>query len=130
MNACVSWAISGVALRPVPMAHTGSYARVTWSTCDAVWPARPPSICARRRPPLSPPSRSASLSPMQRTGSRPPPRAARRVGAREPARERRGQLARDRLVGLAEERAPLGMAEQDARGARVDQHPAGDLARE
>ena len=48
----------------------------------------------------------------------------------EPGRERRDELARERLVGLAEERAALGVAEQHAGRARVDQHPARRLARE
>ena len=30
MPACVAWASCGVAVRPVPMAHTGSYAMITW----------------------------------------------------------------------------------------------------
>ena len=78
--------------------------------------ARRRAACVRRRS-VSPPSRSASLSPMQSTGS-------------SPARERRRELARERLVRLAEERAALGVAEQHAGRAGVDQHAARDLARE
>ncbi len=48
----------------------------------------------------------------------------------EAGRERRGHLARERLVGLAEQRASLGVAEQHPVRARIGEHARRDLARE
>ena len=48
----------------------------------------------------------------------------------EAGRERRGHLARERLVGLAEQRAPLGVAEQHPARTRIGEHARRDLARE
>ena len=44
--------------------------------------------------------------------------------------ERRRHLAVDLLVGLAEEMAPLGVAEDDETAAELHEHDGGDLARE
>ena len=41
--ACASWAIAGVAVRPVPIAQTGSYAIVVSATRSAPMPRSAPS---------------------------------------------------------------------------------------
>src|SRR5438105_11141511 len=77
-NACTACACSGVALRPVPIAHTGSYASTaapnllllnTASSCRA-------TTCSVR-----PASRSASVSPTQRIGVNPAACAAENFAA-------------------------------------------------
>ena len=60
---------------------------------------------------------ASSVSPTQRIGSSPAASAA-------------GDLARQRLVGLAEELAALGVAEDDRLDAELDQHRRRDLAGE
>src|SRR5581483_395317 len=70
MNACASWAISGVAVLPVPIAQTGSYA-ITSSGCGSsaeTWRRRTASV--------SPASRSDSSSPTQAITRSPAARAA------------------------------------------------------
>src|SRR2546421_577994 len=71
MKACASWAISGVAVRPVPIAHTGSYAS-TSSGCDSS-----PDSWRRRTASGSPPLRSSLVPPVQ---------AITRRAQRDPAR--------------------------------------------
>mmetsp|Transcript_8696 Transcript_8696/g.22505 ORF Transcript_8696/g.22505 Transcript_8696/m.22505 type:complete len:241 (+) Transcript_8696:548-1270(+) len=71
MKACVSCACSGVAVRPVPMAQTGSYAITTRFSSSALMPARPFSSCALTTALVVPPSRSSLSSPMHRMALRP-----------------------------------------------------------
>ncbi len=69
-NACASCAISGVAVRPVPIAQTGSYA-MTSRSCRGrtdTWRSRTLSV--------SPASRSASVSPTHAMTARPASSAA------------------------------------------------------
>ena len=66
-----SCASAGVATRPVPMAHTGSYATTTFDTWSVFSPSGPRSAgrwCARRALPAS---RTSSFSPMHRIGEMP-----------------------------------------------------------
>ena len=62
------------------------------------------------------------------------PRAARRLADagdhREPGLERGARRAGDRLVGLAEELAPLRVADERALDAELEQHRRRDLAGE
>ncbi len=71
MNACASWAISGVAVLPVPIAQTGSYARTRLSSASSTETWR------RRTSSVSPASRSASVSPTQAITDSPASSAAR-----------------------------------------------------
>ena len=56
---------SGVAVRPVPMAHTGSYAITTSFIISALMPLRPAVSCVSHTLKVSPLSRSSLSSPMQ-----------------------------------------------------------------
>lgn len=46
MYACMSWACCGVAVNPVPIAHTGSYAMITLLISSLVTPASPCHMCS------------------------------------------------------------------------------------
>mmetsp|Transcript_51155 Transcript_51155/g.102583 ORF Transcript_51155/g.102583 Transcript_51155/m.102583 type:complete len:258 (+) Transcript_51155:150-923(+) len=71
MKACTSWAPSGVAVRPVPMAQTGSYAMVTRDISPDETPARPLESWRAQTALLSAASYSALVSPTHRMASRP-----------------------------------------------------------
>src|SRR6266516_312455 len=71
MNACASCAISGVAVFPVPIAHTGSYARTRLSSASKAESCRCNTLS------VSPRSRSPSVSPTQAMTNMPAASAAR-----------------------------------------------------
>ena len=70
MKACASWAIAGVAVMPVPIAQTGSYAITSRSCCSrtASWRRRTSSVSSA--------SRSSSVSPTHAITPRPAASAA------------------------------------------------------
>ena len=82
MSACASCACSGVAVRPVPIAQTGSYAMARRSRLSSCRPSGSPRPGAGARPPSRPPRARARSRP--RTRSR---------GARRRARARRAAAA-------------------------------------
>ena len=90
---------------------------MTWSTCEASSSPSAPSSCVLQ-------------AALRRTAVALGLALADAEHRLEAVRERRDELARERLVGLAEERAALGVAEQHAGRAGVDQHRARHLARE
>src|SRR3954465_3096635 len=102
--------------------------RAVWETAaeSATWRR---STCS-----VSPASRCCSVSPTARITSRPAAPAAPRfsASARAGPPEARAprQLLCQRLVGLAEVLAPLGVTQQHAVHAQVEQHGRGDLAGE
>src|ERR671925_814773 len=71
-SACASSACSGVAVRPVPIAHTGSYAIARRSRWSSWTTTRSASTCRRTTASVSPASRSPSVSPTQAMTLRPP----------------------------------------------------------
>src|ERR671923_2207599 len=71
-SACASSACSGVAVRPVPIAHTGSYAIARRSRWSSWTTTRSASTCRRTTASVSPASRSASVSPTHAITLRPP----------------------------------------------------------
>src|SRR6266511_3671381 len=71
-----SWASSGLAVLPVPIAQIGSYAMTTLSTCTGVSPSRAASSCAIECATWSPASRTSRPSPTHRIGASPLARAA------------------------------------------------------
>ena len=104
--------------RPVPMAHTGSYAIDHVDDLRRLRRRRSRRAAAGARPPRRlPASRSSSVSPTQSIGVRPAARTPR-------------AFLRRLLVGLAEDVAPLGVADQHERRAGVARHRRGDLAGE
>src|SRR5262249_59894244 len=68
MCACASPACAAVAVRPVPIAHTGSYAITSSDSCAAVIRSRPSLICRSSTSSVSLRSRSSSVSPTQTIG--------------------------------------------------------------
>src|SRR5574337_72442 len=74
--ACISSAWLGVAVLPVPMAQTGSYAKMSRCTCSGERPASAPLSCLSTTASARPASRSARVSPTQMIGIRPVARAA------------------------------------------------------
>ena len=70
----VSFACSQVAVLPVPIAHTGSYAMTILETSSM--PLRPWVICLSSTSSVLPPSRSSSVSPMHTMGVSPAASAA------------------------------------------------------
>ena len=74
------------------------------------------STCTRSTSSIWPDSRSSSVSPTQAI-------------TRRPVLERGDRAARDGLVGLAEVLPPLGVADDRARDAELEQHRRRDLAR-
>ena len=117
MCAWASPAWAGVALRPVPMAHTGSYAMTSEPTWAGVRPGQ-------RRVDLAVehgqrPVRVALLE-----------RLADADDGREVGRRGRRELAVHPLVGVAEQAPPLRVADDDVAGAGVLDHRGADLARE
>mmetsp|Transcript_3856 Transcript_3856/g.6358 ORF Transcript_3856/g.6358 Transcript_3856/m.6358 type:complete len:210 (+) Transcript_3856:434-1063(+) len=74
MYSCVSWATSGVAVRPVPIAQTGSYAMTMSFIISAETPLRPSVSCTSHTLNVSPDSRSSLSSPIHRMHLRPSPR--------------------------------------------------------
>src|SRR5690606_21355122 len=66
----ISRASSAVAVRPVPMAHTGSYATTSRSADSTCTPSSAPRSCERTTERASPASRWSRLSPTQSTGTR------------------------------------------------------------
>ena len=110
MNACASCAISGVAVLPVPIAQTGSYAITSCSWCG---------------------SSTASLAAEDVLGLARLALLVRLADARDHAQaglERRRGPPGDRLVGLAEVLPPLGVADERAGDAELEQHRRRDLA--
>ena len=79
MNACTLCAMAGVAVRPVPIAHTGSYAMTTRpdAISAAETEASAPASCAAHTSLTKPSSYCALDSPTQITGLRPASRIAR-----------------------------------------------------
>ena len=79
MNACTDCAMAGVAVRPVPMAHTGSYAITTLpeaiSSAETFCSA--PASCSPHTSRTRPPSYCSLLSPMHTTATSPASRMAR-----------------------------------------------------
>src|ERR671924_958124 len=71
-SACASSACSGVAVRPVPIAHTGSYAIARRSRWSSWTTTRSASTCRRTTASVSPASRSAAVSPTHAITLRPP----------------------------------------------------------
>src|ERR1022692_353229 len=71
ITACASAAISGVAVFPVPIAHTGSYATTSFAAflAETAWNAR--THWRRNTSSVSPASRSCNTSPTQQIGVRP-----------------------------------------------------------
>src|SRR5215204_1335250 len=106
MNACASAACSGVAVLPVPIAHTGSYASTSRSCAPTAKASA--STWIFRISSVSPLSRCSIVSPTQAITPRPPGHA---------------------LVALAEELAPLGVPDDRAGHAELAQHRSRDLAR-
>ena len=106
MNACASCAISGVAVLPVPIAQTGSYAMTRLSSAleqrDLALQNAPRSRLARAPPRSRRRTRSRSM---------PAPSAARAPVAHG-------------LVGLAEVLPPLRVADDRAVHAELEQHAA------
>ena len=111
MNACASCAISGVAVLPVPIAQTGSYATVERRVVRPGSPSAIASTWRRRTASVSPASRSSRVSPTQAI-------------TREPGLERRRGAPGGRLVGLAEVLPPLRVADDRAGDAGLEQHRA------
>ena len=99
MNACASSAISGVAVLPVPIAQTGSYA-ITSRSC----------VAGRERDRLDLDLEHELGVP----GLALLERLADAGDHAEPRFERGPRAARDHLVGLAEELAPLRVADERA----------------
>ena len=64
MNACTSWAWSSVALRPVPIAQTGSYA-MTSRDGSSIFAGSSSSSCCSTTSSVLSASRSSSFSPTQ-----------------------------------------------------------------
>ena len=114
MNACASCASSGVAVRPVPIAQTGSYA----STSRSLRPhsSRIAATCTRSTISVSPPSRSSCVSPTQAITRRARPRA-RRARARATSASVSPKYCRRSEWPTSEPRTPSAM-----------QHRRGDLA--
>ncbi len=113
-----SAAISGVAVLPVPIAHTGSYAITILANCSGVSPAMPPCELRASAPPRSCPlSRSSSRSPTQTIG-------------RQSGFERRQRPLQHGLVGLAEVLPALAVADDDVRAPAAVSMGAGNLAGE
>jgi hypothetical protein len=69
MTACASAAISGVAVLPVPMAHTGSYAMTMGAACVASMFSNARLVWRRNTASVSPLSRCSSCSPTQTIGT-------------------------------------------------------------
>ena len=119
MKRCTSCACAGVALRPVPIAHTGSYAITT--RCQ-----RPRRRC-RRAPRRAAPHAAERLARVA---------LGQRLADADDRREARASAARafrlTRRVRLAEQLAPLAVADDDVLAARVGQlrrrHLAGERA--
>ena len=76
MKACTSWAWALVAVRPVPMAQTGSYATVTWANSSLLRWNSPSVSCLPMKSNVSSASRVSSDSPTQKMGFRPAASAA------------------------------------------------------
>ena len=76
IKSCTSCACSGVAVRPVPMAQTGSYAMVTAMSFSALKPARPSFSCRVTTSFVCEASRSSRSSPTHKIGKSPPAIAA------------------------------------------------------
>merc|ERR1711871_84776 len=62
------WVISGVAVRPVPIAHTGSYAITNLLTASLLRPFKSLLSCKVQISSFNPSSYSSLVSPMHKTG--------------------------------------------------------------
>ena len=77
MNACTSCAPSGGHVRPVPIAHTGSYAMTMFFISSALTPLSPLASWIAHTSLFRPLSYSSFVSPMHRMGLRPASRIVR-----------------------------------------------------
>ena len=118
MCAWTSCACAGVAVRPVPIAQTGSYAMTRRCAATAPsMPSRPPASCASTISSVRPPSRSASISPTHTIAPRPAASAAR-------------AFLPTHSFGVAEELAALAVTDDRPGRAGIGEQRRRDLAGE